>query len=32
MGRLLRKGKLTADQLRELRELLDERLKERGEE
>ena len=32
MGRLLGKGRLTKDQLHDLRELLDERLKERGEE
>lgn len=32
MNRLLRKGTLTEDQLRELRALVDERLKERGEE
>jgi len=32
MSRLLRKGKLTDEQLRELRALVDERLKERGEE
>ncbi len=32
MGRLLGKGQLTEDQLRDLRELLDERLEERGEE
>jgi hypothetical protein len=31
MNRLLRKGGLTEDQLRELRKLLDERLRERGE-
>ena len=31
MSRLLRKGTLTKDQLHELRELLDERLEERGE-
>ena len=31
MSRLLRKGTLTEDQLRELRALLDQRLKERGE-
>jgi predicted transcriptional regulator len=31
MGRLLRKGKLSPEQLRELRALVDERLKERGE-
>jgi predicted transcriptional regulator len=31
MNRLLRKGALNADQLRDLRGLLDERLKERGE-
>ena len=31
MSRLLRKGTLTGEQLRELRELVDERLKERGE-
>lgn len=32
MARLLGKGELTRDQLRELRALVDERLKERGEE
>ena len=32
MNRLLRKGVLTEDQLRDLRRLLDERLRERGEE
>jgi predicted transcriptional regulator len=31
MSRLLRKGKLTEEQLRELRAMVDERLKERGE-
>ena len=31
MSRLLRKGVLTEDQLRELRELVDKRLRERGE-
>ena len=32
MNRMLRKGKLSGEQLRELRELVDERLRERGEE